>query len=467
MRDITPVIAPRSVAVIGASSNPTKSGGILFKNLVDGGFEGPLHPINPRAGEVQGRKAYPNIRDVPEPVDLVFIALPREAVGDALKDCIAAGARAACIITAGFAETGEAGRRAQSALQALVRAGPLLTIGPNTIGTVNAECRLMGSFVPFPSWQTGPIALFSQTGIFAGAAMLQMMSQESQRLGIGKSVDVGNKIDVDEIDFLHFAETDTATRVVGLYLEDVRDPDTFFEVAGRVARTKPIVVLKPGRTPQGARASAFHTGSGPGDERRLEAAFAAHGLVRADDVEDFFGYLKAFSYLPLPRGRRVGVLTYSGALGVMAIDELVTAGLEAAEFGPETFRAISPVIPDWQPLANPLDLWVAVDVAGPRAAHEGPFDAVLGDPGIDMVLGIPLVPANADFPEVREVFTRLRERHPRTPLCLVIVGGARRDRWVRDLDGLGIPVYPTTRGAVRALRALARHVEYRATPDPR
>jgi acyl-CoA synthetase (NDP forming) len=457
MRDITPLVAPRSVAVIGASANTEKSGGILFKNIVDGGFAGPIHPINPRATEVLGRKASPNIKDAPGPIDLAFVVLPKAGVRAALIDCIAARARAACIITAGFGEIGPEGRREQDELRELVRAGQLLTIGPNTIGTVNAECKLMGSFVPFPSWQSGGVSLFAQTGIFAGAAMVQHMAQDSQRLGIGKSIDVGNKIDVDELDFLHFAAEDAATTVIGLYLEDMRDPDAFLPLAARVARDKPIVVLKPGRTPAGAVASAYHTGAVPMDDGELDAMFHRHGLVRADDVDDFLGTLKAFAYLPRPRGRRVGLITGSGALGVMAVDELVTEGLELARFSGETLVAAGKVVPDWQPLGNPLDTWIAIDMAGPRAAVEVPFEAVLGDPGVDLVLGLLLTPPNADFPEVREVFESLRARHPDVPLCLVLTGGTARLRWMHDIEGLGIAVYPTPRAAARALRALTWH----------
>jgi acetyltransferase len=461
MRDLQPLVAPRSVAVVGASSNVTKSGGVLFKNIVDGGFAGPVHPINPRAGEILGRRAYPSLRAVPEPVDLVFVVVPQAAVRAALEDCIASRARAACIVTGGFAEAGEDGRRLQDDLRELVREAGLLTIGPNTIGTVNAECRLMGSFTPFPDWLAGPVAIFCQTGIFAGAAMVQFMGQEVQRFGIGKSIDAGNKIDVDELDFLRFAAEDPGTRIIGLHVEDVREPDAFFALAARVAREKPIVVLKPGRTPLGSAAAAYHTASGPMDDRELDAALRSAGVVRADDVEDFLGFLKAFAYLPLPKGRRVGVVTYSGALGVMAMDDLAAAGLPAARFSPGTLEAVSKVVYAWQPLVNPLDMWAAIDAAGPRAAHEVPLDAALGDPGVDMVLALPLTPANADFPETREVFARLRERHPDTPLAMVVTGGAIRERWLRDIDGLGIPVYPTTRAAVRALAALAAWREHR------
>jgi acyl-CoA synthetase (NDP forming) len=457
MRDLSPLLAPRSVAVIGASTNPSKSGGILFKNLVDGGYGGLLYPINPRADSVLGHRAYPRISETPGPVDLAFIVLPRAGVREALADCGARGVRAACIVTAGFAEAGETGRRDEEALRTIAREKQILTVGPNTIGIVVARHQLFGSFVPFPSWEPGPISIFAQTGIFGGAIMLQAMSQDAQRPGIGLSLDVGNKVDVDELDFLEFARQDPATTVIGLYLEGIRDPRAFLKAAGQVKDTKPVVVLRPGRTRDGARASASHTGALALDDRVLDAALRQYGIVRADDAEDFLAYLKALAWLPLPAGRRVGIVTYSGALGVMATDDLVQAGLHLAEFSTETLGRLAQVLPDWQAPGNPSDLWAALDVRGNRAGHEEPFEAVLSDPQTDMVLGLLLAPPNADFPEVREVFSGLRSRHPDKPLVLVIYGGEVRGRWVRELEGLHIPVYPSPRAAVRSLWALASY----------
>lgn len=470
MRDLSPLLAPRSVVVIGASTNPAKSGGILFKNLVDGGYAGSLYPINPRADTVLGHRAYPHIREIPGPVDLAFIVLPRNGVREALEDCAARGVRSACIVTAGFAEAGEAGRRDEDILHAIARTGKILTVGPNTIGIVVARHRLFGSFVPFPSWQPGPVSIFAQTGIFGGAVMLQVMSQDAQRPGIGLSLDAGNKVDVDELDFLEFVRQDPGTSVVGLYLEGLRDPRAFLELAAEVRQVKPIVVLRPGRTRDGAGVSASHTGALAMDDRIFDAALRQYGIVRADDVEDFLNYLKVLAWQPLPPGRRVGIATYSGALGVMATDELVQAGLVLAEFSTETLRRIAGVLPEWQAPRNPSDLWVALEMRGNRAGHEEPFDAVLSDPQTDMVLGLLLAPPNADFPEVREVFSGLRARHPEKPVVLVIYGGEVRERWIRELEGLNIPVYPTTRAAVRALRALVSYAaarrRTRTAPQP-
>src|ERR1700737_5568431 len=231
MRDITPLVAPRSIAVIGASANPSKSGGVLFDNLVKGKFHGPLYPINRTAAEVMGKKAYPTLAEVPQRVDLFFIVLPQQHVEDAVKQCVAAGARAACIITAGFSEASRKGRGDEERLRAIARASGLLLAGPNTIGMVNAEVAMMGSFVNFPRWEGGGVSFFTQTGIFTGAVMLSVMSRATQRLPVGKSIDVGNKIDVDELDFLNYVADDPGTRVIGFYIERIRNPRAFFDKA--------------------------------------------------------------------------------------------------------------------------------------------------------------------------------------------------------------------------------------------
>src|ERR1041385_8481038 len=213
MRDISSLVAPRSIAVIGASSNPAKSGGVLFGNLAKGGFKGSLYPINKGATEILRPRAYPALGDVPERVDLVYIVLPQAHVAEAIRQCVDAGAHAACIITAGFSEASEKGRGDERALRAIAAPSGLLLAGPNTIGMVNVDCGMMGSFVNFPRWEKGGVSFFTQTGIFTGAVMLHVMSAETQRLPVSKSIDVGNKIDVDEIDFLEYIENDPATAV--------------------------------------------------------------------------------------------------------------------------------------------------------------------------------------------------------------------------------------------------------------
>jgi acetate---CoA ligase (ADP-forming) len=450
MRDIKPLVAPRSIAVIGASANPTKSGGVLFDNLVKGNFKGPLYPINRSAAQIMGRQAYPTLAEVPEKVDLVYIVLPHQHVEDAVAQCVAAGARAACIITAGFSEASQKGRDEEERLRGIAQASGLLLAGPNTIGMVNAEVAMMGSFVNFPSWEPGGVSFFTQTGIFTGAVMLHVMSGATQRLPVGKSVDVGNKIDVDELDFLNYAADDPGTKVIGFYIESIRNPRAFFDKASEVRKTKPIVVLKPGRTRAGAKASASHTGSLASDDEILDGALRQYGLARAEDEDDFLNALRALVMLPRPRGRRVAIATTSGALGVIATDLLVESGLELASFEPATLAAMRTILPDWLHPANPFDFWIGIDVKGPREAHETGLTAVLADPNVDLVLCTLLAPGNADFAEFGDLMRRLRRTYDK-PVAMVIYGGQAQQRWTADLEGANIPVFETTRAGARAL----------------
>jgi acyl-CoA synthetase (NDP forming) len=453
MRDIQPLVAPRSIAVIGASTNANKSGGILFSNLRDGGFAGPLYPINPKASEVMGLKAYPDLRAVPERVDLVYIVLPSQHTEAAIKQCVEAKARAACIITAGFSESGPAGKELEDRIRNIAKGAGLLLAGPNTIGMVNADCGMMGSFVNFPHWEKGGISLFTQTGIFTGALMRQVMDSDVQRLPISKSIDVGNKIDVDESDFLDFAKDDPSTRVIGLYIESIRNLPEFAEKVRALRGRKPIVMLKPGRTAPGKIASQFHTGSPPSDDAAVEKALQGTGILRVEDEDDFVNALRALAMLPRANGRRVGIATTSGALGVIATDLIADYGLELASYESATLEKMATILPDWLKPTNPYDFWIGIDVKGAREAHEVGLSAVFEDPNVDLVLCTLLAPPNADFPEMGELLRKLRRTHNK-PVALVIYGSAG-SRWTKEVEGADIPVFATVRAGARALAMVA------------
>ena len=455
MRDITPLVSPRSIAVIGASSNPNKSGGVLFSNLAKGGFKGPLYPINRSAGEIMGYKAYPTLEALAERVDLVYVVLPQAHVESAIRQCVAAKAGAACIITAGFSEASAQGRAYEQQLREIAAQSGLLMAGPNTIGMVNVECGMMGSFVNFPQWERGGVSFFTQTGIFTGAVMLDVMTSQNQRLPVSKSIDVGNKIDVDELDFLNFIATDPATKVVGFYIENLRSPRQFLAKAAEVRREKPIVLLKPGRTKEGAKASESHTGSLASDDALLDGALRQYGIARAQDETEFLNALRALALLPKPAGRRVGIATTSGALGVISTDLIVESGLELAEYAPPTLDAMRTILPVWLKPANPFDFWIGIDVKGPREAHEAGLGAVFADPNVDLVLCTLLAPANADFEGFGALMTKLRKTYNK-PVAVVIYGGSVRVRWTNELEGARVPVYRTTQEAVRALSLLVQ-----------
>ncbi len=329
----------------------------------------------------------------------------------------------------------------------------MLLAGPNTIGMVNTECGMMGSFVNFPRWESGPISLFTQTGIFTGALMRQIMDSEVQRLPASKSIDVGNKIDVPESDFLAYAANDPTTRVIGLYIESLVDLPRFVKQARMLRGVKPIVMLKTGRTAAGRVASAAHTGSPSSDDAAIRHALRDTGILWVDDEEDFVNTLRALAMLPRPRGRRVGIATTSGALGVIGSDLVEEYGLELATFEPTTIERMRTIVPSWLPPINPYDFWIGIDVKGAREAHEIGLPAVFADPNVDLVLCTLLAPPNADFPEMGELLRRLRREYDK-PVALVLYGSAAA-RWTREIEGANIPVFPTVRAGVRALSMVA------------
>lgn len=450
MRDLQPLLRPRSVAVVGASSSPRKSGGLLFRNLVNGGFTGDLFPINPGAKEIMGRPVYAAISQVPQKVDLAFVVLPRDSVFSAVEECGRAGCKAVCIIAAGFSEVGEFGKADQEKLEQLAVQYKLLLVGPNTIGIIDAHTSMMGSFIGFPRWEKGGMSLFAQSGIYNGAVMLEFMNQDVQRPGVMTSLAVGNKVDVDEIDFLHFAGSDPETKVIGLYLESIDDPRAFIEKAAEVRKHKPIVVLKSGRTAEGARASASHTGSMMTDDKLLQVGFKQYGIARADDEREFIDALRTLEMLPPPKGRRIAIATTSGALGVMSTDMLISEGLELAKFDAATTAKLQEIMPPFIEPANPFDFWISVDLKGARVAHEQGLEPIFQDPNVDAVIGILLAPAGAAFEEFGSLMRRLRDKYGK-PFVVVIYGDDTGKRWLKDLEGAGIPVFGSTRSAVRAL----------------
>jgi acetyltransferase len=431
------------------------------------GFPGKVYPINPKAEEILGYKAYRKILDVPDEIDLVFFLLPGEFVSTLMEDCWKKGVKAACIISAGFAEVGEEGAKAQKVLEDLIRKTGVRCLGPNSIGLINMDQKLVASFILFENWEDGAISLAGQSGIFAGAVADQLMNRTVQRIGIGKSVIFGNKIDLDESDFIEWAWKDPKTQIIAIHLEGMRNPRRFLSLANQVKRDKPIIVLKPGRTTAGAKASASHTGSLALDDILVDQAFRQYGVTRAYDLEEFVEFMKAFSYQPFPKGNRVGIVTFSGANGVIASDELMDHGFVLAEFGPATNERAKKFLPVWQPAANPLDLWAALG-AGNRLTHEEGLNSVADDPNVDAILVVLLGLANADFDGIREMFAQAMERHPEKPIYVVMLGGKVKERWQQEMSGLKVPIFETTRIAVKALAAALRYKETRdlMQPDP-
>ena len=405
MTNLKSFLDPSSVAVIGASRDQRKPGNLILRNIMDGGYRGTIYPINPGGGEIEGLTAYTSVSEVPAEIDLAVIVLGRQHVEGALLESIAAGVRSVVIVTAGFGEGDEIGKAAQVRFRQIVADSEIVAIGPNTIGYINKEVDLFASFVNFPSWDDGPVAIVAQTGIYSGAVVHELMSNPTQRIGIRLSVDIGNRIGLSELDLLEELSTRQDIGVLGFYIEEFDDARQFLARAAEVKREKPIVILKPGRTREGAQAALSHTGSLATDDAILDELLQQHGIIRAEDNEEFMGLLRSFSYCPTPAGRRVGIITYSGALGITATDAVVEAGLEIAELSSETSEKLNELAPDWQHVGNPADLWSAAEPDPGRAARHC-LPAMLADPSVDQLFVVLLALPNVDFEGMREVLDR-------------------------------------------------------------
>ncbi len=390
VESLRPFFEPRAIAVIGASPRRRTIGGELFRNVLKGEFRGAAYPVNRRGEPVAGVKGHPEIAAIPDRVDLAVICVPGEHVLEAAKNALAAGVHALCVISAGFAELGAEGRARQEKLLALVRAHGARLLGPNCLGIASAAVGLNATFAARPV-PTGNIGFSSQSGAL-GLAMLEAAA--TRGLGLSAFVSIGNKADVSSNDLLEWWETDDRTDLVLLYLESFGNPRKFARVARRVTRAKPILALKSGTTGSGARAASSHTAALAGSDAAVDALFRQAGVLRAETLEELLNVAALLATQPLPHGRRVGVLTNAGGLGILCADACEASGLELPPPSPKTEAALRELLPAEASVANPVDM-----LGSATAAHyEQVVPLLLGDAGFDalIVLFVPPVTAGGD-----------------------------------------------------------------------
>ena len=395
---LVPFFSPRTVAVVGASTRRGSIGGELFRNILASDFDGIAYPVNPKAASVAGVKAYGTVAEIPGGIDLAVVCVPADKVLDEAEAALRKGTRALCVISAGFAETGTGGQRRQDQLLARVRAHGARLVGPNCLGIFAAAHGLNATFAPH-SFPAGNIGFSSQSGAL-GLALLE----QAARRGVGLSgfVSIGNKADVSSNDLLEYWEDDPETDLVLLYLESFGNPRKFGRVARRVARKKPILAMKGGRTSAGQRAAGSHTAALAGSTAAVDALFRQAGVTRADSLEELVDAAVLLSRQPLPRGRRAAVLTNAGGLGILAADGCAAAGLELPPLAPETRARLASVLPREASVANPVDmLGSAVG-----ATYEAAIPHLLADAGIDSLLVLFVPPVVADLDEVAEAVVR-------------------------------------------------------------
>lgn len=427
--DVSPFFHPASVAVIGASESPEKLGHEILKNLVDGGFPGAIYPINPKSATILGHACFKNVKDVPGPVDLAVVIIPARFVPQAIRDCGEKGVRGAVIITGGFSEAGEEGAALQQEVVRVAAEYGIRVVGPNCQGVNNPYHPLCASW-PLLTYK-GRVAVISQSGT-VGAAMMDWFSVEE--LGVSSFVSLGNRADVDEIDLIEYFEKDPNTKVIAAYLEGVKDPIRFQEVLSTL--TKPLVVLKSGRTPKGKIAAESHTRSLAGADAIYTSLFRRHGVCRADTIQDFYDFAKAFAYLEPPKGNSILYVTTSGGAAILATDAAEQEGLDVAPLPRELADQLEGIIPAHAIRGNPLDLTGDANARMFQEVMERarPYYDTLG-----VIFGDPILDASA-------VVT------PRANELIMFLGGAEVERAEKiKMHRKGVPVYPTPERGVRAL----------------
>jgi acetyltransferase len=446
---------PRSVAVIGASSTPGKMGNIVLDNITRYGFQGGVYPINPKGGEILGRKVYPSIGDVPGPVDLAVIVIPARFIPEVIDQCGEKGVQALVIISAGFREVGPDGARSERDIVARARKHGMRILGPNCLGLIDTISSLNATFaagMPDP----GEIAFFSQSGALC-AAILDWSKEEG--IGFSHFVSLGNKADLTEIDLLEEWEDDRHSKVILGYLEGIADGEAFMRIARRVTRKRPVIAIKSGTTQAGTRAISSHTGSLAGSERAYEAAFNQSGIIRADSVQDLFDFSEVFAYQPMLRGNRIAIVTNAGGPGILATDALDRAGLTLARFSKETIEALASALPETANLYNPVDVIGDARSDRYRAALEG----VLCDEGVDGVVVLLTPAAMTDIEEVARAVVEISRRFGK-PVVTAFMGGEVVEPAELLLQENRVPTYPFPERAVVALGAMERYRRWLETP---
>jgi acetyl coenzyme A synthetase (ADP forming)-like protein len=456
------LMQPRAIAVVGASGSDGKIGNSVMKNLVNGGFEGEIYPINPKSEEILGKKVYADVDDLPDGVDVAVFCIPAKFVPDTLAKVGQKGIRSAVLIPSGFAETGE--EELQKELQQKARENGVRFVGPNIYGVYYTPGNMSAAFTT-PYDVKGPVALASQSG---GIGMGILGFARSTKLGVSAIVGLGNKADIDEDDLLTFFEQDDATNCVALHMEDLKDGRAFVEVAQRVSKKKPIVVLKAGATPAGTKAAASHTAALAGDDKVYEDILREAGVVRAHGLQELLQFARCLPILPTPTGENVVIITGAGGSGVLLSDACFNNGLQLMEMPDDLNEAFMEFIPPFGAAGNPVD----ITGGEPPETYRNTVALGLEDERIHaIVLGYwhTIVTPPMVFAKVMtEVVEEFRGRGIEKPIVASLAGDVEVEEASQYLFDHGIPAFPyTTETPVEVLAAKYRWARMAGLLDSR
>ncbi len=451
-------LAPRSVVFIGV---PRKSGpGALnpIDNLRNWGYKGQIRLVHPHVREISGIPVLPSVSKLNRRVDLAVISAPRETIPAIIGQCGEKGIRAVIVTNQGFAEADDLGKELQNEMLAEARKFGMRILGPNTLGVSNAFYRFNTSFMPLIREEV-PIGLVCQSGVF-------LVGVDQLVGGMGLAIDVGNACDVNIVDSLEWVGEDSRIRVIALHAEEIPDGKRFLEVAERVGCRIPVVAMKTGRSQEGAKAAASHSGSMAADDRIVAAAFHKAGVLRVHETQDLVDLVRGFVRLPPMKGPRIAVVTLTGAGGIILLDAMDRYGVEPARFSRGTLDDIQNLSPDWMPLANPLDIWPAVMKHGMPKAYGTALRDALADPNVDGVICFALGLEDAEQRHLgaEGVIQRLSAEFDKPVVAWAY--GSRGGETAKRLEKRGRALaVPSLEGGVRVLASMSRYEKWKQLKD--
>lgn len=451
---------PRSVAIVGATSNKESINYQLIGNLLRLGYTGRIYPVNPRGGHILGLKCYKSVNDIDGHIDLMAISVPERNVPGIIKELDGRKVSGVAIISGGFSEAGDRGRRSQEEIAALLKQKGIRAIGPNILGPVNSHSSFAISFATLNKLAKGNVSFIFQSGMYE--PRFSGLTNEFH-LKLSKIIDLGNKMDITEVDALEYLLNDADTEAIFIHLEMIKgDGRRFFQLLKETTRLKPVVLLKGGRTEAGAAAAMSHTGSlARQNDAVFDAALRQAGVIRVDTLDDFLYLAKAFGYLPLPRSNRVAMATFPGGEAVLASDLCSQQGLVMAKPSKSSYEKLRKVFPAWDIRINPFDLGVVYTFHSDNNNHASFIETMSEDEGVDCLavqLPPPFFPFKAD--DLCPRFTVAAERGK--PLVVWPASMSKRDdEFIDYLEERSVPVFPSYSVAIKCLAALNRYARWR------
>ena len=445
---------PDSVVIIGASHAPGKPGNDVIKNILANDYKGKLYLVNPKGGEICGLSVQPSITSLPGGIDLAIIILPAKETPQALRECAAKGIRHAVLSAGGFAEVDEYGAQIQQELIEIIRKEKIRVLGPNTSGHTSTPHQFTSTFFPLGKIRRGKVSYIAQTGNFATHTMKYILSGE--HFGVSRVIGLGNKIDIEESEALQYLADDPETNAIIIYLESIKYPRRFLEVARDVTRVKPVVMLKGGSTEAGIHAAVAHTAAMAAEDRLVDGLLRQAGIVRIWDYTHLILLGKALSMMPLPKGNRVSFLAPSGAMLVVLADLCTRLGLDIPELEAETLKRLQEISPPFIRMRNPVDIWAAATVKGIEFGYREGMEAVLKDLNIDAVVPILMLTKATGVPPF-DFIMELVKKYPEKPLLVTFSGEMQCIEDCRKIiEPLGVPTFREIEQPFEVLSVLAR-----------